>query len=109
MLAAILTCGATMVLTSCSKNDDNPAPTNPGGEADVKIDYSDESNWLKLPKVTKAVDCFYVYPTEYEDDSKGAPMFADIKDMGTRLKIENTYRLQGTAYEDCANVFAPLY
>ena len=52
MLAAILTCGATMVLTSCSKNDDNLAPTNPGGEVDVKIDYSDDNNWVQTHKPT---------------------------------------------------------
>jgi hypothetical protein len=105
LLLTMAFCGTITVIYSCSSKDDD---TVDGGTAKA-INYSDESNWLKLPKVTKAVDCFYVYPTEYEDDSKGAPMFADIKDMGTRLKIENTYRLQGTAYEDCANVFAPLY
>ena len=44
MLAAILTCGATMVLTSCSSKDDNPAPVKPDSEADVTIDYSDDNN-----------------------------------------------------------------
>ena len=47
MLAAILTCGATMVLTSCCNKDDNPVPAKPGGEADVKIDYSDDNNWVQ--------------------------------------------------------------
>ena len=32
MLAAILICGTTAVLTSCSDKDDNPAPANPEEE-----------------------------------------------------------------------------
>jgi hypothetical protein len=39
MLAAILTCGTTMVLTSCSSTNDNPAPVNPGGETAKALDY----------------------------------------------------------------------
>lgn len=29
------------------------------------IDYSKKENWCKLPQITKEVDTFYVYATEY--------------------------------------------
>ena len=104
MLAAILICGAT-VLASCSDNADNPADS----EKAKAPDYSDKNNWLRQPKATKDVDVFYVYPTEYSDDSEGASMFADINDKSLRGEWENVYQMQATAYEESANVFAPYY
>jgi hypothetical protein len=104
MLAAILICGAT-VLASCSDNTDNPADS----EKAKAPDYSDKNNWLRQPKATKDVDVFYVYPTEYSDDSEGALMFADINDKSLRGEWENVYQMQATAYEESANVFAPYY
>lgn len=102
MLAAILTCGATVGLTSCSSSDDNTVPVK-------AVDYSDENNWMHQPEATKDVDCFYVYPTEYVDDSEGAPVFAAIDDPEMRLPASRTYLVQGTAFEDVANVYAPFY
>ena len=104
MLAAILICGAT-VLASCSDNADTPADS----EKAKAPDYSDKNNWLRQPKATKDVDVFYVYPTEYADDSEGASMFADINDKSLRGEWENVYQMQATAYEESANVFAPYY
>lgn len=39
------------------------------------IDYSKKENWCKLPQITKEVDTFYVYATEYIIGSmaEGAP------------------------------------
>ena len=108
MNAAILVCGMTLVLTSCSDKTDNPAPVNPESE-DKAPDYSDKNNWMKLPEATKDVDCFYVYPTEYIDDSEGAMTFADINDPTVREMASRTYLVQGTVFEDVANVFAPYY
>ena len=104
MLAAILICGAT-VLASCSDNADTPADS----EKAKAPDYSDKNNWLRQPKATKDVDVFYVYPTEYSDDSEGASMFADINDKSLRGEWEKVYQMQATAYEESANVFAPYY
>ncbi len=106
MLAAILICG-TSVFMACSSNEDNPAPKDPDSEKSEAPDYSDKNNWLRQPKITKAVDCFYVYPTEYSDDSEGASKFADINDKSLRELWEGVYQMQGTAYEESTNVFAP--
>jgi len=109
MLAAILTCGTTMVITSCSSKNDNPTPVKPEDETVKAVDYSDEDNWMHQPEATKDVDCFYVYPTEYVDDSEGAPIFADINEPEMRLPAMRTYLVQGTAFEEVANVYAPFY
>jgi hypothetical protein len=72
-------------------------------------DYSDKNNWMKLPAITKDVDVFYVYPTEYADDSEGATTFADINEKTMRETAPRTYLVQGAAFEEVANVFAPYY
>ena len=72
-------------------------------------DYSDKNNWMKLPEITKKVDTIYIYPTEYEDDSEGAPVFAGINEKTMREPAQETYLMQGTAYEDATNVFVPYY
>ena len=97
-----------MVLSSCTNESDNPAPVDPESESKAP-DYSDKNNWLRQPKATKDVDVFYVYPTEYSDDSEGASMFADINNKDLREAWENVYQMQATAYEESANVFAPYY
>ena len=109
MLAAILTCGTTAVLTSCSSTVDNPVPADPESETVKAVDYSDEDNWMYLSEATKDVDCFYVYPTEYVDDSEGAPIHAAIDEPAMRLPAMRTSLVQATAFEDVANVYAPFY
>ncbi len=72
MLAAILICGTTMVLSSCTNESDNPVPADPTNEA---TDYSSKEHWLSLPDITKDVDAFYIYSTLYVESSfeEGAP------------------------------------
>ena len=99
--------GAGM-LAGCS-NDNQDENTNDDPVVYKPIDYSNKNNWLRQPEITKDVDCFYVYPTEYSDDSEGASMFADVNDKSLRDAWENVYQMQATAYEESANVFAPYY
>ena len=73
------------------------------------INYADPNNWMKQPKITKNVDTIFIYPTEYIDDSEGAPTFADINEKAMRKPAQDTYLMQGTAYEDSTNVFVPYY
>ena len=47
MLAAILICGTTMVLTSCSSKEDNPVPSNPEIDKDVKNKKITDGNYDK--------------------------------------------------------------
>lgn len=103
----VLTCPVTEI------HEAKPAATYFEGKQVFKLseapDYSDKNNWMKLPEATKDVDCFYIYPTEYNDDSENAPLFADINEKTMREVAPQTYLVQGTAYEDVANVFAPYY
>ena len=47
MLAAILICGTTMVLTSCSSKEDNPVPSNPEIDKDVMNKKITDGNYDK--------------------------------------------------------------
>ena len=95
LFPALLSIIGTGMLAGCSDNN--------------SIDYSDKNNWMKLPEVTKDVDAFYVYPTEYDDASEGAPTFADINNEQMRSQASLTYLVQGAVFEESANVFAPYY
>ena len=111
MLAAILTCGATMVITSCSSKDDNPVPVNPGSETEVIIDYSDDNNWVQTHKPTKDVDAFYIYSTSYIDMSfdKDAPDYVPIDNPEMVFRAQGEYRTNASVFEESCNVFSPFY
>ena len=96
------------MLTGCkSKKSADQAVVDES--AYTPIDYSDKANWMRQPEITKDVDAIYIYPTEYADDSEGAPAFADINDKSLRELWQETYLMQGTAYEESTNVFVPFY
>ena len=107
MLAAILICGTTTVLTSCSSNDDNPVEP----ETVKATDYSQKSNWLQLPEITKDVDAFYIYGTSYIDDSfkEGAPNYAPIDNQEMRQRAMGEYMTNSSVFKESCNVFMPWY
>ena len=43
-----------------------------------KPDYSRSSSWYRIPEITKDVDTFFVYPTEYLGTNEGDPDFAPL-------------------------------
>ena len=49
----------------------------------IPIDYSKKENWCKISQITKEVDTFYVYATEYIIGSmaEGAPDYADMDNI----------------------------
>ena len=109
MLAAILICGTTAVLTSCSDKNDNPVePVKP---TIIATDYSNEDNWLQIPEITKDVDAFYIYSTSYIDDSfkEGAPDFAPIDNEEMRMRAIGEYVTNASVFEESCNVFVPWY
>ena len=107
MQAAILICGATTVLTSCTSKDDNPIPT-PTEDIGAP-DYSKEACWWKIPEVTKEFDTFYIYSTMYMGANEGDPDYAtlDNAEMLDGLKIEHA--IKSSAFEESTNLFIPLY
>ena len=100
MLAAILICGTTTVLTSCSSNDDNPVEP----ETVKATDYSQKSNWLQLPEITKDVDAFYIYSTLYVESSfeEGAPDYAPLNNLEMIMGALGEYVTNATCLRSLA-------
>ncbi len=75
------------------------------------IDYSKKENWCKIPEITKDVDTFYIYATEYIMGSfeEGAPDFATIDNAEMLEGAEIEYRDHASAFADATNVFMPYY
>ena len=74
-------------------------------------DYSQKSSWYKIPEVTKDVDTFYIYATEYIAGSleEGAPDYASLDNAEMLAGVQKEYTAQASAYEDSTNLFMPYY
>ena len=74
-------------------------------------DYSQKACWYRLPEITKEVDTFYVYATEYIMGSfeEGAPDYATLDNEEMLAGVEVEYMLHASAFEDATNVFLPYY
>ena len=75
------------------------------------IDYSKKDNWCRLPQITKEVDTFYIYATEYILGSfeEGAPDFATLDNVEMREGAAVEYRDHASAFAEATNVFMPYY
>lgn len=72
-------------------------------------DYSQKASWYKLPEITKDVDTFYIYATEYMGFDEGMPDYATLDNSEMLQGVEGQYMVQASAYEDSSNVFVPYY
>ncbi len=74
-------------------------------------DYSQKASWYKLPEITKDVDTFYVYATEYIMGSfeEVAPDYATLDNAEMLQGVEAEFIAHATAFEDSTNVFVPYY
>ena len=72
-------------------------------------DYSKPENWCNLPEITKDVDTFFIYPTEYMGFNEGDPDYATLDNAEMIQGAKACYVLQASAYEDSTNVFMPYY
>ncbi|MBQ1527952.1 MAG: DUF3089 domain-containing protein [Lachnospiraceae bacterium] len=77
----------------------------------ARPDYSQKYNWYQIPDITKDVDTFYVYATEYMMGSfeDGAPDYATMDNEEMRLGVDVEYKLHATTFADSTNVFVPYY
>ena len=67
-------------------------------------------NWLAVPAERRhAVDLFYLYPTAYSPSSGSAPLYCEIDDASMRNGAPNSFAQQATAFETCADIYAPFY
>ena len=106
MLAAILVCGATTVMTSCSDDNDDSSKSEI-----LATDYNVKTNWLKFPKITKDVDAFYIYSTLYVESSfeEDAPDYAPLNNLEMILGAMGEYVTNASVFEESCNVFVPWY
>lgn len=76
-----------------------------------KTDYSLKANWYKLPEITKDVDTFYIYATEYIMTSfdEGAPDYATLDNEEMLAGVEVEYKGHATTFEASTNLFLPYY
>ena len=105
MFAAILICGTTTVLTSCSNKDDDPVEP----ETEKAIDYSQKANWYKLPEATKEFDTFYIYSTMYWGANEGDPDYAPLDNQEVLDGIEIEHAIKSSVFEESTNLFIPFY
>ena len=77
----------------------------------VAPDYSKKECWCKLPEISKDVDTFYIYATEYIMGSfaEGAPDFASLDNTEMLQGAEAEYNIHASAYVDSTNLFMPYY
>ena len=75
------------------------------------IDYSKKEKWFQIPEITKDVDTFYIYATEYIMGSliEGAPEYASLDNEEMLQGAAGEYLLHATVYADATNVFMPYY
>ena len=75
------------------------------------IDYSQKNSWCRIPEITKEVDTFYIFATDYIMSSfeEGASDYATLDNEEMLQGAELEYRDHATAYAESTNVFAPYY
>ena len=75
------------------------------------IDYSNKASWHNLPEITKDVDTFYIFATDYIMSSfeEGASDYATLDNAEMLQGAKTEFRDHATAYADSTNVFAPYY
>ena len=76
---------------------------------DKSPDYSQPENWCNLPEITKDIDTFFIYPTEYMGFNEGDSDYASLDNTEMRNGAKACYVLQASAYEASTNVFMPYY
>jgi hypothetical protein len=75
------------------------------------IDYSKKSSWCKIPEITRDVDTFYIYATNYIFSSleEGAPEYASLDTTEMVEGVKGEYLMHAAAFADSTNVFMPYY
>ena len=73
-------------------------------------DYSQASCWYQIPEITREVDTFFIYPTEYLASDEGDPDYASLDNAEMLDGVENVdHRFMASVYEDATNLFIPYY
>ena len=72
-------------------------------------DYSKASCWHQIPEITKDVDTFFIYPTDYMGTNEGDPDFVPLDNPDMVEGAQFDHLAMASAYEDATNLFMPYY
>ncbi|MBQ7528924.1 DUF3089 domain-containing protein [bacterium] len=81
------------------------------GNAEKAPDYSQRTSWYQIPEITKDVDTFYIYATEYNLTSfeKGAADYATLDNAEMLQGVAGECMIHASVFADSTNVFVPYY
>ena len=118
--ALAMICAAVFSLAACGSP--SPKSGSPGDHAADSSsapaasdtgdapDYSLTSCWYKIPEITKDVDTFFVYPTEYLASNEGDPDSAPLDNPEMLEGVRDIdHKYMASVYEDSTNLFMPYY
>ena len=72
-------------------------------------DYSQKTNWYKIPEITKEFDTFYIYSTIFMGANEGDPDYATLDNAEMLAGIPIEYAIKSSVFEEATNLFIPLY
>ncbi len=100
IIAAAVLAAMMLSLPALADEGANPAP-----------DYSRKECWSRFPEITRDVDTFCIYATEYIMGSfeEGAPDYATIDNAEMHERVEVVTILHATAFEPSTSLFVPYY
>lgn len=73
------------------------------------LDYSRAASWYQISGITRDVDTFFVYPTEYMAANEGDPDYAPIDNPEMLAGVQFDHLVLSSVYEDATNLFMPYY
>ena len=92
IMALVLVVALVFSLTACVGAS---AATGSTGTAP---DYSRKDCWYRIPEITKEVDTFFIYPTEYMGFNEGDPDYATLDNAQMRNGVAASYVMNAGAY-----------
>ncbi len=104
-LVLAVICIAVFGLMSCAMAETGSA----GNAPDYAPDYSKAACWAQIPEITREVDTFFVYPTEYMAANEGDPDYAPLDNPEMIEGVQFDKLALASVYEDATNVFMPYY
>ena len=100
-------------MTGCGGTEESktsaPAAKVDVADAGDAPDYSKKDAWCHISDITKDVDTFFIYPTEYMGFEEGAPPYAPLDNAEMLEGAKGDYIVQASAFADSTNVFMPYY
>ena len=62
-------------------------------------DYSQKTNWYKIPEITKEFDTFYIYSTIFMGSNEGDPDYATLDNAEMLAGIPIEHAIKSSVFE----------